>query len=269
MDKLKQIEDSINDYEIKEVNLNTILGLKKLADNITNFEKLTLWKGFETKFDSIIEKFNKLDIIVDSNMKDFKEYPKNIIIIMKDTISHSIKIESDKDTISHSIKIESDKEKIVELNKIHTNLIKEYIEQEDNQEELETLTNYLYDLLDKKFEWLEDNEDFDKISELLEKISKEICEGILRFIDQKKQFYSEYYKGYNKLYINNCIKSYILYNFYNIFFQACLDVLDQNNIKDDNQMKMIIGLYYDYTKSSTKMMLTLNDIDFRINSHYQ
>ena len=34
-------------------------------------------------------------------------------------------------------------------------------------------------------------------------------------------------------------------------------------------MKMIIGLYYDYTKSSTKMMLTLDDINFRINSHNQ
>ena len=256
MDKLQEFEDLINNYEIKEVNLNTILGLKKLTDNINNFEKLTLWKDFETKFNSIMEKLKKLNIIVDSNMKDFKEYPKNIIIIMKDTISHSIKIESDK-------------EKIVELNKIHTNLIKEYIEQEDNQEELETVTNYLYDLIDKKFEWLDDNEDFNKISELLEKISKEICEGILKFIDQKKQFYSEYYKGYNKLYINNYIKSYILYNFNNIFNQACLDVLDQNDIKDDNQMKMIIGLYYDYTKSSTKMMLTLDDINFRINSHNQ
>jgi hypothetical protein len=252
MEELKQFEDLINNYEIKEVNMNSILGMKKLADSINNFEKKILWKDFENKFNSIIQKFIELDIIIDPSLKDIKEYPKNIIIIMKDTIFNYIK----KDLY---------KNKLEELNKIHTDLIKEYIEQEDKQEEIEASTNYLYDLIDEKFDWLDDNEEFNNISELLEKISKEICEGILKYIDRKKQFCSEYYKEYDELYVKNFIKSYILHNFNDIFNQACLDVLDQNNIKDEDQMKLIISLYYDYTKSTTKMMLTLDDYNFRMN----
>jgi hypothetical protein len=99
------------------------------------------------------------------------------------------------------------------------------------------------------------NEEFIKLTELLEKISNEICEGVLRFIDQKKEFYKEYLKGYDLIYIKNYTRAYLLHNFNDIFNQACLDVLDQNNIKDEQQIKTIISLYYDYTKSYTKTLL--------------
>ena len=242
MEELKQFTESINSYEIQQVNMNSILGIKKLADNINNFEKQYLWKDFETKFNSIILKFIELDIFVDSNIKDIREYPKNIVIIMKDTITEMQKIETSQ-------------QKLEELKTLQIALIKEHIEQEDKQEDLETKIEYLYELMDKKFEWLDDNEDFIQLSELLEKISDEICEGILRFVDQKKQFYTEYLKGYDILYVKNYIRSYLLHNFNNIFNQACLDVLDQNNIKDENQIKTIISLYYDHIKSNTKMLL--------------
>jgi hypothetical protein len=187
-------------------------------------------------------RFIELDIIVDSNIKDIKEYPKNIINIFKDTISEMQKIEKNQD-------------KLNELNKLHIILLKEQIEQEDKQEELEAKINYLYELMDEKFEWLDDNEEFIKLTELLEKISNEICEGVLRFIDQKKEFYKEYLKGYDLIYIKNYTRAYLLHNFNDIFNQACLDVLDQNNIKDEQQIKTIISLYYDYTKSYTKTLL--------------
>lgn len=242
MEELKQIEDSINRYQIKDVNMNSILAMKKLADNINDYEKKFLWKDFENKFNSIIQKFIELDIIVDSNIKDLREYPKNIVIIMKDTISEMLKIEKNQD-------------KFTELNKLYTILLKEHIEEEDKQEELENNLEYLYEIMDEKFDWLDDNEDFIQLSELLEKISNEICEGVIRFIDQKKQFYKEYMKGYDLIYIKNYTRAYLLHNFNNIFNQACLDVLDQNNIKDKDQIKTIISLYYDYTKSSTKILL--------------
>ncbi len=242
MEELKQFRESINSYEIQQVDMNSILGIKKLADNINNFEKQYLWKDFETKFNSIIIKFIELDIFVDPNIKDIREYPKNIVIIMKDTIAEMQKIEKNQ-------------QKLEELKNLQTVLIKEHIEQEDKQEDLETKIEYLYELMDEKFEWLDDNENFIQLSELLEKISNEICEGILRFVDQKKQFYTEYLKGYDTLYIKKYIKSYLLHNFNNVFNQACLDVLDQNNIKDENQIKTIISLYYDHIKSNIKLLL--------------
>jgi hypothetical protein len=242
MEELKQLEDSINNYQINEVNMNSVLGIKKLADSLNDYEKQFLWKDFETKFNSIIQKFIELDIIVDSNIKDLREYPKNIVNILKDTISELLKIEKNQD-------------KLNELNKLHTILLREHIEQEDKQEELEVKINYLYEMMDDKFEWLDDNEDFIQLTELLEKISNEICEGVLRYVDQKKLFYIEYLKGYDTLYIKNYVRSFLLHNFNNIFNEACLDVLDQNNIKDENQIKTIISLYYDYTKSITKTLL--------------
>ena len=242
MEELKQFTESINSYEIQQVDMNSILGIKKLADNINTFEKQYLWKDFETKFNSIIIKFIELDIFVDPNIKDIREYPKNIVIIMKDTIAEMQKIEKNQ-------------QKLEELKNLQTVLIKEHIEQEDKQEDLETKIEYLYELMDEKFEWLDDNENFIQLSELLEKISNEICEGILRFVDQKKQFYKEYLKGYDTIYVKKYIKSYLLHNFNNVFNQACLDVLDQNDIKDEQQIKMIISLYYDHIKSSTKILL--------------
>ena len=82
-----------------------------------------------------------------------------------------------------------------------------------------------------------------------------IKENQTAFLDQKKQFYKEYMKGYDLIYIKNYTRSYLLHNFNNIFNEACLDVLDQNNIKDEDQIKAIISLYYDYTKSYTKILL--------------
>ena len=68
----------------------------------------------------------------------------------------------------------------------------------------------------------------------------------------------------SELYICNFIKNYILNNFGPIFNQVCLDVLELNGIKDEKEIKQIIGLYWDYTKLNTKLMLSLNDIDKRI-----
>ncbi len=265
--QLTKFEEAINNYEIKDVNLNSILGLKKLTDDITKFEKLMLWKSFSPGYDVIIQKFEKLNIPVDSSIKDFKEYPKNIILIMKETICSALRVESNE-------------EKTNELKKLNVDLTREYIEQEDLQDEIQEKTYYLFCTIDNKFEWLDDNEDFNKISELLEKISKEICNGVVNFIEKKRQFYSDYFEesykkenkedkpiGFNsKIYVNNFIKSYLLSHFNDVFNQACLDVLDQNNIKDEEQIKQIISLYYDYTKASTKLMLSLTDIDHRINS---
>ena len=286
--QFEKFKDSISNYEIKEVNLNSILGIKKLSDNITKYEKLVLWKNFSDQYDNIILQFKKLNIPVDSNIKDFKEYPKNIILIMKETIHSTIKIESNKEIESNK-NIESNKEiesnknieseqlkstKINELIKLNVDLSREYIKQEDDQEDLQDKTCYLFSSIDEKFEWLDDNEDFIKISDFLEKISEEICNGVIKFIEEKRQFYSDYFEesfknetNYNsKIYVNNFIKSYLLSNFNDIFNHACLDVLDQNNIKDEEQIKQIIDLYYDHTKDSTKIMLTLTDIDHQINS---
>lgn len=265
--QLKNFEDSINNYEIKDINLNSILGLKKLSDNITKYEKLFLWKPFLNKYDELSSEFNKLNIPVDPNIKDLKEYPKNIILLMKETINSSLRVESNQ-------------EKINQLKKLNVDLTKLYIQQEDFQENVQDETAYLFEAIDYKFEWLDDNEEFEKIAELLEKISQEICNGVVKFVEEKRQFYSDYFEesfkkekkeenpiGFNsKIYVNNFIKSYLLSNFNDIFNQACLDVLDQNNIKDENQIKQIIELYYDYTKNSTKLMLSLTDIDHRINS---
>ena len=53
MEELKQLEDSINNYQMIDVNMNSILGIKKLADSLNDYEKHILWKDFETKFNSI------------------------------------------------------------------------------------------------------------------------------------------------------------------------------------------------------------------------
>ena len=111
MEELKQFTESINSYEIQQVDMNSILGIKKLADNINTFEKQYLWKDFETKFNSIIIKFIELDIFVDPNIKDIREYPKNIVIIMKDTIAEMQKIEKNQ-------------QKLEELKNLQTVLIK-------------------------------------------------------------------------------------------------------------------------------------------------
>lgn len=242
MEEQKQLENSINTFCIKEVNMNSILAMKKLADNINDYEKKFLWKDFENKFNSIIQKFIELDIIIDFNIKDPREYPKNIVNILKNTIYEMIKIEKNQD-------------KLNKLDNLYTILLREHIEEKDKQEEFEDEIEYLYEILDKKFEWLDDDDDFIQLSELLDKISNEICEGVLRYVDQKKQFYKEYMKGYDLIYIKNYTRSYLLHNFNDIFNQACLDVLEQNNIKDENQIKTIISLYYDYIKSNTKSLL--------------
>jgi len=242
MEEQKQLENSINTFCIKEVNMNSILAMKKLADNINDYEKKFLWKDFENKFNSIKQKFIELDIIIDFNIKDPREYPKNIVNILKNTIYEMIKIEKNQD-------------KLNKLDNLYIILLREHIEEEDKQEEFEDEIEYLYEILNKKFEWLDEDDDFIQLSELLDKISNEICEGVLKYVDQKKQFYKEYMKGYDLIYIKNYTRSYLLHNFNDIFNQACLDVLEQNNIKDENQIKTIISLYYDYTKSNTKSLL--------------
>ena len=81
MEELKHFEELINNYQINEVNMNSILGIKKLADNFNDYEKQFLWKDFETKFNSIMYRFIELYIIVDSNIKYITD---NNIILPED-----------------------------------------------------------------------------------------------------------------------------------------------------------------------------------------
>ena len=101
------------------------------------------------------------------------------------------------------------------------------------------------------------------------KIQTEICDGISKHIDNKRKFYEEYFSenfklfsnktmSYNsEMYITNFIKNYI-------FNEICLDVLESNKITNEDDIKKIISLYYDHTKLTAKLLLTVNDIDKRL-----
>jgi len=108
------------------------------------------------------------------------------------------------------------------------------------------------------------------------KLSPEEIHEKLGFVDYKEYFKQQFENVGNRpininteLYINNFIKNYILNNFNDIFNQISLDVIELNDIKDEDEIKKIISLYYDYTKQNTKLMLSLFDIENRIKNFEQ
>lgn len=259
--KLKQIENEINLFNVKQVNLDTILQIKQLSDQVKKLENEMLWDFFKSDIESL--ELGKFNIKLDSSIQYKKEVPKNVILKIKEAVNSTKRLDKDE------IKIKEYTDFSIELSKL-------YIKHEDYQEEVDDKTLYLYNLIDEKFGWLDDNKEFIKISELLDKVSKEICDGVSKHVENKRKFYEDYFQenfknlAFNnmstnsELYVCNFIKNYILNNFGPIFNQVCLDVLELNGINDEKDIKKIIGLYWDYTKTNTKLMLTLNDIDKRI-----
>ncbi len=259
---LKSLEHEIKLFKMEEVSLDSVLKFKNLSNNIENKIKLLLWENFNTNINLL--KLSDYQIEIDNKLMDTKEYPTSIILAIRQKVAAMIKIEQD----------ESKKEK---LNKLKTTLDNLYIQYEDAQDELQTETNYLYDLIDEKFSWLDEDEEFIAIAELLEKISQEICGKIKSHIKEKHKFYSDYvetiYKlettqsesmsAYSKLYVENYIKTYITNNFGGMFDQICFDVLEANGITDESSIKKFISIYYDHTKQVVKLYFALNEIDAR------
>jgi hypothetical protein len=208
---------------------------------------------------------SEYSIEIDKELYDLNDYPKNIIGIIREKVCLQIKKTKDETTKA-------------KLNILLINLSNLYIEYEDAQDELEDHTNYLFELIDKKFSWLDEDDDFIQIAELLDKISKAIGEKIQTHIEAKRKFYVEYiettYKlktgqdiiDYNDInqHVKNYIKNYLLKNFGGMFDQICLDVLESNGITDQSQTSAIISLYYDYTKQMVKLLISLDDIDTTI-----
>jgi hypothetical protein len=258
--KLKDIENQILNFVIDQVNLDVVIKIKELSENIKKIEKNIMWEYFQPDLDSL--PLDDFDIILDPSMYK-KEYPITIIKMIKEAICSTCRMLSDQN------KIKSYKDFNVELSKL-------YIKHEDYQDYIEDETYYLYDLIDDKFKYLDDNQEFIKISDLLDKIAKEICQNVSNHVESKRKFYEEYFKENfsnianksmstnSELFVDNFIKNYILRNFGIIFNQVCLDILELNGIKEPTDIKKIVGLYYDYTKQTTKFMLSLNDIDKRI-----
>lgn len=259
LDKIKYFEKQVDDFNIEQVTLDSILNYKSFFDNINKYILARCWQSFSID----LEKLNLSGYDIDIDNSLYKEKPKNAILLVKNKVS-SMK------------RIENDNFKLTKLKQLDVELSRLYIKHEDLEEELDESFNHIYNKYDEKFEWLDNNEEFIKISELLEKISKEICDGVKKHINQKKEFYLEYFKQSFKLnsdkelninselYASNFIKNYILNNFNDIFNAACLDVMELNKITDTEQIKKIIKIYYDYTKQTTKMMLSLDDIDYRL-----
>ncbi len=259
---LKSLEQEIKSFKMEEVSLDSVLKFKNLSNKIEDKIKLLLWENFNTNINLL--KLSDYQIEIDKGLMDTKEYPTSIVLAIRQKVAAMIKIEQD----------ENKKEK---LNKLKTTLDNLYIQYEDAQDDLQTETNYLYDLIDKKFSWLDEDEEFIAIAELLEKISEEICGKIKLHIKEKHKFYSDYvetmYKlesektqpmsTYSKLYVENYIKTYITNNFGGMFDQICLDVLEANGITDELSIKKFISIYYDHTKQIVKLYFALNEIDAR------
>ncbi len=255
---LTQLANAISNYKMVEVNLQSVLGFKKLSNSIELEIKRVLWDNFEYNLELL--KLNDFSIKLDKELLDRNDYPKNIVLIIREKVYSVIKMEQDENTK-------------IRLKKLVTNLENLYIEYEDAQEELEEKTNYLFNMIDEKFQWLDNDEEFEKIAELLEKISKEICDKIKTHIELKRKFYTEYVEttfkiktdqdlsNYSKQYVNNYIKTYVLKNFGGMFDQICLDVIESNGITEQNDISSIIGLYYDYTKLMVKLYFAIDEID--------
>ena len=83
---------------------------------------------------------------------DFK-MPKNIILKIKEAVKSTKRLTKDENQIK-------------EYDNFNVELSKLYIKHEDYQDDIEDKTLYLYNLIDDKFSWLDENEDFIKITEL-------------------------------------------------------------------------------------------------------
>lgn len=259
---LKSLEIDINNFKMDEVTFESVLEYKKLSNKILIIEKKFLWDNFNEQI--ILLDLHTYNVFLDTDIIDKNDYPKNIVLLIREKVNSMIKIENDSEQKN-------------KLNKLKISLSNLYIKCEDIQDDIQNDTYYLYDLIDKKFAWLDDDEEFIAIAEILEQISKEICDKIQSHIDEKRKFYVEYiettYKlntnhditDYSKIYVTSYIKNYILKNFGGMFDQVCLDVLESNGINEEKWIKTIISLYYDYTKQIIKLFLALNDIDIRTN----
>lgn len=230
--KLKEFENKINEFNITTINFDSIVKLKQLNDSIINYHNELLWINFNKDIKEL-SSFN-----IEINILDKKENPKNILLNIINKVKSNKNINTSK-------------------------LYNLYFFYEDLHDEYESKLKYLFDMIDEKFNWLDDNEEFIKITDFLDKISEEICDGVIKHINQKKEFYEEYFKTTfietsiedSDECIINFVKNYILNNYNIIFNQVCLDVLELNGIKDEEQIKQIITLYYDYTKQITKNKL--------------
>ncbi len=264
VDKLKEIEEQINRFNMDSINIKSILEFKNLHNLITNYELEVQWKEFNIELENLIlNHLDKLNIKLESNMWEPTEKPKNQILLLKEKVLALMKVELDK------TKIDTFKN----LNIVLSNL---YIKYEDLEEEISLQTNYLYDYIDNKFEWLDENPEFIQICELLDNISNEIFKNVLKYVEDKSKFYKEYFdtkfkneadhemSSNSEIYVINFIKNYILNNFDSIFNQICLDVLESKGITNETDIKNIIKLHYSYTKQNTKLMLALNDIELRM-----
>ena len=228
------------------------------ADNLQKFEWSTLWAFFQPDLDlflleslELLESFNiKLESIIEI-CKNKKDSP--IIVI------HQIK------KLISSAKLLTENPNSKLLDKIDVALTKLYIKHEDYQEDIETKTLYLYNLIDDNFGWLDTNPEYISLTDFIDKISNEIYDNFEKYVDKKKQFYLEYFQekckqmeqSNVKLFICNFTKNYILNNFGPVFDQICLDVLELNGIKDENEIKKIITLCYDHTKQNVKLLLEI------------
>ena len=245
----------------EEVTLDSVLKFKTLAHKITDKEKSLLWENFNENIKLL--KLPEYKIELEKELMDIKEYPVAIILAIRQKVSAMIKIEQDEG-------------KKAGLNQLKIMLENMYIQYEDAQDELQLETNYLYDLIDEKFAWLDEDDEFIQIAEKLEKIASEICQRINRLVESKEKFYLDYiettYKlnsgqsmtDFSKIYVDNYIKNYIGKNFGGMFDQVCLDVLEANGITDEADIKKFIGIYYDHTKQTVKLYFASKAIDLRL-----
>ena len=258
---LKSLEQEIKTFKMEEITLDTVLKFKNLSTKIQEKEKSLLWENFKENINLL--KLSDYQIEIEKDFMDTKEYPTAIILGIRQKVSAMINIESD----------ENKKEN---LNKLRIALTNMYIQYEDAQDELQLETAYLYDLIDDKFSWLDEDEEFIEIAELLEKITTEICVRIKAHVDAKYKFYSEYIEtafklnsgqsmlDYTKFYAENSIKNYIGKNFGGMFDQVCLDVLEANGITDESDIKKFVGIYYDFAKQTVKLYFASKYIDSRL-----
>jgi hypothetical protein len=139
-------------------------------------------------------------------------------------------------------------------------LSKLYIKYEDLNEELELSTFEFYNIIDERFAWDENNEEFIEIEQKLDKITEEIKDTIILYVKDKTKFYTDYYETifkthYSTLnidlksYIDHFMKNYMLKNFREIYNYICLDVVKANNITDLTHISIIVEINYDHVKA--------------------
>ncbi len=259
MTTIKQLEYDIRTFEMYDVTIKSVLKMKKLSDNISNYIKHNSWIGFEEDLTQV--NLESVGIVLDDKLMNKKDLPYLVIHLIKNKLQEL-----------YSIGDEEQKQKIKDINVKLSELCIKY---EDIVDEFINQVYYLEDLIDVKFEWLEEDEEFNKISNLLTKISDEINMAVSEHIENKRKFYSDFinqkYKEENgdiinestKLYVYTYVHNYIVKNFTDIFNSICFDVIEQNGITDEEDIKSIISLYYDYCKQNARMQICIDNIDIR------